>query len=232
MIPRWAGWEARHDLLIARPNLSTSRSSAIRRKPDFLQGVCPARGGLRDVVGTAAQEQRRIFLSQTSKPDRDYFASSHFVGSGTARGLYRLRALRTASWCEWAHFTNGSISDTRDRPMGVSWYSTLGGTVGYAVRFTNPSSSSERSVCASTRFEMSPMARFNSVKRRAPGHKVMSVRKLHLSPIRSSTSRTGHNFAWSLPGGTGRSFSWIVDLLEGTSWIDLEGAAGDFTVTW
>lgn len=74
-------------------------------------------------------------------------------------------------------------------PVGVSAYSTRGGTSAYAVRDTRPSRSRFRRVSVSIRCEMPGICRWRSVKRRCPRSRVVTISSVHLSQIRSSTAR-------------------------------------------
>jgi hypothetical protein len=79
---------------------------------------------------------------------------------------------------------------------------TAGGTVGNTRRRTSPSRCSRRSVWVSIFCEMSGMPRFSSLNRRSPPDSSMTTSMLHLSPILSSTSRTGQSNR--LPPASGR----------------------------
>ena len=84
---------------------------------------------------------------------------------------------------------NGSI---KVRPSRVSEYSTFGGTTGWTLRCTSPSRSRLRKVWVNIFCEMPPMARCNSAYLIVPLARIWITSAVHLSAIRSSTSRDGH----------------------------------------
>ena len=84
----------------------------------------------------------------------------------------------------------------REWVRGVSAYSTLGGTSGYTVRVTYPSSSSVRRVTVSIFCDMSGMSRCNSLKRMADLPVLLSVyitKSDHLSQSFDKMLRIGQS---------------------------------------
>ena len=76
-----------------------------------------------------------------------------------------------------------------DRPKAVSSYSTRGGISAYAVRESRPSRSRAFKVTVSIRCEMPGMLAWRSEYRIGPAERVLMTSTVHLSPIRSRTSR-------------------------------------------
>ena len=77
---------------------------------------------------------------------KDYFILSFFL------------SLMILSMFSFAHIINELIWGNKDTARSVKAYSTRGGTSGYIVRLTNPSSSSVRSVTVSIFCEISGIA--------------------------------------------------------------------------
>lgn len=91
---------------------------------------------------------------------------------------------------------SASIWGSRECVHGVNAYSTRGGTSGYTVRVTYPSSSSVRKVTVSIFCDMSGISRCNSLKRIGPPpvlFRVYMTRRDHLSHNRASIFRIGQS---------------------------------------
>jgi dihydrofolate reductase len=107
------------------------------------------------------------------------------------RASYLARDSWMPARCMSVHSTRRRRTSCRLRPRSVSAYSTCGGTVGKTVRETSPSRSSRRRVTLSIRCVMPSVRRRSSLKRRGSSSRRQMTMTDHLSPIRSSTSRTG-----------------------------------------
>ena len=91
---------------------------------------------------------------------------------------------------------SASIWGSRECVHGVNAYSTRGGTSGYTVRVTYPSSSSVRKVTVSIFCDMSGISRCNSLKRIGPPpvlFRVYMTKRDHLSHNRASIFRIGQS---------------------------------------
>lgn len=91
---------------------------------------------------------------------------------------------------------SASIWGSRVCVHGVNAYSTRGGTSGYTVRVTYPSSSSVRRVTVSIFCDMSGISRCNSLKRIGPPpalSRVYMTKSDHLSHSRASIFRIGQS---------------------------------------
>lgn len=91
---------------------------------------------------------------------------------------------------------SASIWGSRECVHGVNAYSTRGGTSGYTVRVTYPSSSSVRKVTVSIFCDMSGISRCSSLKRIGPPpalSRVYMTKSDHLSHSRASMFRIGQS---------------------------------------
>lgn len=92
---------------------------------------------------------------------------------------------------------SASSTGLSERPVLVSEYSTRGGTSGYTLRFTSPSSSIERNDAVSIFWLTLPMERFSSLKRIVPFIKSRKIRIFHFEPIKNNVVSTGHGLYFS-----------------------------------
>lgn len=95
--------------------------------------------------------------------------------------------------CFCAHSVNWIMNGTRDVPVSVKLYSTLGGTIGWTILSISSSASNVRSVPESTRDDMSSISLPSSLKRKTLfSLNINMTNNAHLLPKRVITFRTGH----------------------------------------
>src|SRR5256885_15359472 len=98
--------------------------------------------------------------------------------------------------CSSAHAVITVIGSAREYPSAVSSYWTRGGTSAYAVRVRSPSRSSLRSVSVSTLGATPPTRTRRWLKRSGPSRRTSTISAVHLSLMRSSTTRLGQSGLW------------------------------------
>ena len=78
-----------------------------------------------------------------------------------------------------------------DSPSGLREYSTRGGTSGYTVRVTRPSSSMERRLSVSTFWLMPSRLLRSSLNRQGRASRLRRISSFHLLPISCTVVATG-----------------------------------------